>query len=336
MWGATCSRFAAAKISRFNPRSHVGSDKLRDRQRQRPKQFQSTLPCGERLLAPFRGTGQRYVSIHAPTWGATLQADDLCTSFLFQSTLPRGERPLLLTRCAWQNRFNPRSHVGSDKLRDRQRQRPKQFQSTLPRGERHLLLCIRPGELSVSIHAPTWGATFDAPTVGRFSSFNPRSHVGSDTSVVIITKSPLCFNPRSHVGSDSYRSASFIPISRFQSTLPRGERHKDAAKIAKATVSIHAPTWGATHPRLQVRCSREFQSTLPRGERPGRIPGRAGTYRFNPRSHVGSDPTGTERATQNTLFQSTLPRGERPIPSFGSRPLRVSIHAPTWGATMTG
>ena len=187
------------------------------------------------------------ISIHAPTRGATSgkHTPDLL-SLLFQSTLPRGER------------------------RSLQRRSPltKTFQSTLPRGERQK-----------SSHRRYWTC-----------NFNPRSHEGSDGSSLSLTCSTANFNPRSHEGSDCVvfvtattygrisihaptRGATFVkataPLSkRFQSTLPRGERH--LSEIAK-------------------RQSEKFQSTLPRGERPClsclMI---AGLY-FNPRSHEGSD-----------------------------------------------
>ena len=139
------------------------------------------------------------------------------------------------------------------------------FQSTLPHGERLLYLHVPDIVRLVSIHAPTWGATFlgyngakgyyvsiHAPTWGAtsimqnyticksfqstlphgerhsirsihtpVSSFNPRSHMGSDLWFVSSLPHPLCFNPRSHMGSDD-----------------------DAKKIEKlGNVSIHAPTW---------------------------------------------------------------------------------------------
>ena len=76
--------------------------------------------------------------------------------------------------------------------------------------------------------------------------FNPRSHEGSDTGKSGKTFGTCCFNPRSHEGSDwecfGKKSVGFW----FQSTLPRGERHR---------------RWRQEYRRL------EFQSTLPRGER---------------------------------------------------------------------
>ena len=55
------------------------------------------------------------------------------------------------------------------------------------------------------------------------------------------------FNPRTHVGCD--QMAKFLlPLQiLFQSTHPRGVRHKTiSGKIITLQISIHAPTWGAT------------------------------------------------------------------------------------------
>ena len=121
----------------FNPRSHAGSD-----------------PRGVELSVPD------FVSIHAPTQGATFNASVQTggasafqstlprrerplvslievTMALFQSTLPRRERPGGLVHI-WESNegFNPRSHAGSDHP-----------DSMVVRGA------------DVSIHAPTQGAT---------------------------------------------------------------------------------------------------------------------------------------------------------------------------------
>ena len=78
------------------------------------------------------------------------------------------------------------------------------FQSTLPRGERRVLLLLSFLSLSISIHAPTRGAT-----TGQL-----RHSILS-----------LYFNPRSHEGSDVAEDKLFM-VFEFQSTLPRGERHR--------------------------------------------------------------------------------------------------------------
>ena len=77
-------------------------------------------------------------------------------------------------------------------------------------------------------------------------------------------------------------------------------------------VSIHAPAWGATVNDVNKPTAKEFQSTLPRGERLRIELSITPIGGFNPRSHVGSDSCKT---VTHSIQQ-------------------VSIHAPTWGATI--
>ena len=123
---------------------------------------------------------------------------------------------------------------------------------------------------------------------------------------------------------------------RFQSTLPRGERRRNAGEPGKVfIISIHAPARGATHSGITLDISIHlFQSTLPRGERrygsasnpadtdyfnprsregsdKPRKPRIHAINYFNPRSREGSDHVGFQHALAILLFQSTLPRGER-------------------------
>ena len=106
--------------------------------------------------APYRD-GQ--ISIHAPTWGATgaRNGEIIITLFQsthprgvrrdtrvkkqavvkFQSTHPRGVRPRTWKDKSLVNDFNPRTHVGCDSRQS-----------------------LDPQNQNISIHAPTWGATF--------------------------------------------------------------------------------------------------------------------------------------------------------------------------------
>ena len=77
----------------FNPRSHEGSDTRGWLDGRHRLWFQSTLPRGERRKGIGNPFWKRYISIHAPTRGAT-------------SVLP------LSMVSDWY--FNPRSHEGSD------------------------------------------------------------------------------------------------------------------------------------------------------------------------------------------------------------------------------
>ncbi len=83
-----------------------------------------------------------------------------------------------------------------------------------------------------------------------------------------------------------------IRRKKFQSTLPRGERHKLVFfPLPGDEVSIHAPARGATYrPGTKWRQKTLFQSTLPRGERPDTLfTGQQFYHCFNPRSREGSD-----------------------------------------------
>ena len=123
----------------------------------------------------------------------------------FQSTLPRGERRHEVQQQTQVRDFNPRSHEGSDCGKGLQRSTTLLFQSTLPRGERRSRSVYSLCHYAISIHAPTRGATI------AFSVFSV----------------PLRnFNPRSHEGSDNADLNMRSSKQKFQSTLPRGERHR--------------------------------------------------------------------------------------------------------------
>ena len=120
----------------------------------------------------------------------------------------------------------------------------------------------------------------------------------------------------------------------FQSTLPREERlrYRNCDSWTN-TISIHAPTRGATNTLAVSDSLYVFQSTLPREER------RLCLFRY----------------ANSSRFQSTLPREERPYQDsnpyyyfyFNPRShersdyfreytyfcFMISIHAPTRGAT---
>ena len=82
-----------------------------------------------------------------------------------------------------------------------------------------------------------------------------------------------------------------------------------------SAVSIHAPTWGATH-------------ELPHGKLFVIVSIHAPTW--------GATISGSQRFIWQ-WFQSTHPHGVRQIyvPQVVETP-QVSIHAPTWGATLSG
>ena len=104
----------------------------------------------------------------------------------------------------------------------------------------------------------------------------------------------------------------FYTGSKFQSTLPRGERRLyTGSRVYHYIFQSTLPRGERRKALRSTRCIDIFQSTLPRGERPQYRTIIHSIVYFNPRSHEGSDG--------NMLLQllSTV----------------ISIHAPTRGAT---
>ena len=103
------------------------------------------------------------ISIHAPTRGATAVMDDGRYGLEFQSTLLQEERRNVYNYNAMIFNFNPRSYKRSDLLMNQHLNVAKRFQSTLLQEERHTGGCRPCTGTSISIHAPTRGATFIPP-----------------------------------------------------------------------------------------------------------------------------------------------------------------------------
>ena len=132
--------------------------------------------------ATFSSSVYLAVSIHAPTWGATLMSLILFISIiLFQSTHPHGVRRTTGYNSIAEARFNPRTHMGCDAFVSTRMYRSGKFQSTHPHGVRPILKSCKDID----------------------EGFNPRTHMGCDSfqsSFFILTKS---FNPRTHMGCDT-------------------------------------------------------------------------------------------------------------------------------------
>ena len=99
----------------FNPRTHTGCDLKDWSEPSHDKEFQSTHPHGVRLRVYESYYAIAYVSIHAPTRGATAKALPLCLIRWFQSTHPHGVRHRFRQRYSARIlSFNPRTHTGCD------------------------------------------------------------------------------------------------------------------------------------------------------------------------------------------------------------------------------
>ena len=149
----------------------------------------------------------------------------------------------------------------------------------------------------------------------------------------------------------------FTFVKLFQSTLPRGERqhllsvtkliiyfnprshegsdlHPTKNSGAGWIISIHAPTRGATVKNRFGLTDGKFQSTLPRGERRRKWKVFLVCIYFNPRSHEGSDLYALNLISIYMRISIHAPtRGATTSRFIGWRVRMISIHAPTRGAT---
>ena len=171
------------------------------------------------------------ISIHAPTRGATIDwvSNPLCNAISIHAPT-RGATGRTPSPGDGASDFNPRSHEGSDR-----RQPPPcggqfLFQSTLPRGERPLPV---------------------SPKTSSITYFNPRSHEGSDFQCYADNTDCEQFQSTLPRGERQFKPFFIKNRFIFQSTLPRGERlDADLNNLPSDTISIHAPTRGATCQRL--------------------------------------------------------------------------------------
>ena len=174
----------------------------------------------------------------------------------------------------------------------------------------------------------------------------------------VVVNSLRNFNPRTHVGCDIYLICTEFVSELFQSTHPRGVRlslffsinqtcqnfnprtHVGCDEVGLLVVmvidiSIHAPTWGATHcplcnsihlryfnPRTHVGCDVQTINTF------------LTTCDFNPRTHVGCDIVFfiNQQTCQNFNPRTHVGCDIYCLDIFSGK--SISIHAPTWGATI--
>ncbi len=197
------------------------------------------------------------------------------------------------------------------------------FQSTHPRGVRQGQIPRRKASNSVSIHAPTRGAT-----PGR-SGFRFIADVSIHAPTRGATVSDGCGGAVSiHAPTRGATERRFFVgqcDSGFQSTHPRGVRRvptsvagrvrlsfraNPAEGQAQQMVSIHAPTRGATVAESDRQLVARVSIHAPtRGAIGGSIARNAAAMTcFNPRTHAGCDG-GSQ--SDRCAFQSTHPRGVR-------------------------
>ena len=192
--------------------------------------------------------GTRFVSIHAPTRGATVAYSTLQACLSFQFTRPRGARRTSPGRCVTVEAFQFTRPRGA---------RPRRSPAT--RGSPGFNSRAHEGRDRVARHPPAIRLRFnsrahegrDLPHVFRRLlrdlRFNSRAHEGRDLNVFPHSKTPCLFQFTRPRGARPGRRSRTLPIGRFQFTRPRGARLGIVRRAEDgAGVSIHAPTRGAT------------------------------------------------------------------------------------------
>ena len=261
--------------SDFNPRTPVGCDACRCAAAWSSAYFNPRTPVGCDCHCDLGEVAAFHISIHAPQWGATwrlwqhLTADrdfnprtpvgcdvpavlNHSPTTLFQSTHPSGVRLSYVL-------------IGSGET---------QFQSTHPSGVRRPAQVSARQRQSISIHAPQWGATIklllDA-SHSKFQSTHPsgvrrNGHCNClchkqfqsthPSGVRLANWLTLCapcnnFNPRTPVGCDCIPACPANNRSHFNPRTPVGCDPARLQDSGSASISIHAPQWGATEPEYQ-------------------------------------------------------------------------------------
>ena len=165
--------------------------------------------------------------------------------------------------------FNPRSREGSDPIRKILVVRAVDFNPRSREGSDNSL-SDNSFPSKISIHAPAKGAT------SWHGQYQAASHD---------------FNPRSREGSDYQGDIDNAKLTKFQSTLPRRERHTVPCQtISFHPISIHAPAKGATFIN-KASCVRSLIISIhapAKGATRYSFTAVTGNY-FNPRSREGSD-----------------------------------------------
>ena len=175
------------------------------------------------------------ISIHAPAWGATKTKEWMSNLLLISihapawgATIHKYDIMITLTD------FNPRSRMGSDGFSFAGKQL-NLFQSTLPHGERQNHVAGFFGDVSISIHAPAWGApplqsgwklekifqstlphgerrAYNIIDIAKYQGISIHAPAwGATHEFVRSQQTEGNFNPRSRMGSDSPARAADKP-----------------------------------------------------------------------------------------------------------------------------
>ena len=98
----------------------------------------------------------------------------------------------------------------------------------------------------VSIHTPTQGVTNIQGYRRGLVSFNPHTHAGCDSTMLVALRCVDCFNPHTHAGCDGSKVCITVLAHVSIHTPTQGVTPYDRALRPVHGVSIHTPTQGVT------------------------------------------------------------------------------------------
>ena len=154
-------------------------------------------------METFRGDGKIYISIPAPTKGATVYP--VCIRPCWWISIPAPTKgatcPADLPRATIAY-FNPRTHEGCDRGALGKYLEGVRFQSPHPRRVRLTLSFFMLGFHSFQSPHPRRVRPNKKRSGHRAAYFNPRTHEGCDGITVRTAAGSNNFNPRTHEGCD--------------------------------------------------------------------------------------------------------------------------------------
>jgi len=186
--------------------------------------------------------------------------------------------------------FNPRTHTGCDAKRAAALARctkvsihaPTRDATPKPRADCH--------RISVSIHAPTRDATlFLTSPVSKSGCFNPRTHTGCDT-VLVLLPCVIIVSIHAPTRDATHKLKAFLHLPTVSIHAPtRDATCNRLSGIIYSCVSIHAPTRDATHVEGGEGGAVLVSIHAPTRDATAFPIGRERIVSFNPRTHTGCD-----------------------------------------------